>query len=139
MLKLSRINGVVIAATVLAGSLVLAAGAPAGWYISGSKPADYESGIDAQAQYSAHPSAYLKSRVAEIDGFGPLMQNFRADQYAGKRLRLKAFVKTEGVQEWAGLWMNSVKLEPVGVEVPTTGSGTPQDRNHPTNLDFESQ
>ena len=194
MLKLSGINGVVIAATALAVSLVLAAGAPAGWYISGSKPADYESGIDAQAQYSAHPSAYLKSKAAEIDGFGTLMQNFRADQYAGKRLRLKAFVKIEGVQEWAGLWMrvdkgrdvvafdnmqdrpikgtsgwqqysvvldvpqdatgiffgvllrgsgsvwmNSVKLEPVGVEVPTTGSGTPQDRKHPTNLDFESQ
>jgi hypothetical protein len=191
--KFSPMTGLMVAAVVVTSSLLLAAGVPAGWYLSGAKPADYESGTDAQAHYNSHPSAYLKSKKAEIDGFGTLMQNFRADQYAGKRLRFTAFVKTEGVQDWAGLWMrvdkgkesvafdnmydrpikgtsgwqqyavvldvpqnasgiffgvllhgtgtvwmNSVKIEAVGPDVPTTALPTMQDRDHPINLDFEN-
>jgi hypothetical protein len=33
------------------------------------------------------------------------MQSFRATQYAGKRVRLSAAVKSEKVNDWAGLWM----------------------------------
>jgi hypothetical protein len=33
------------------------------------------------------------------------MQDFRAEHYLGKRVRFSAFVKTEGTQDWAGLWM----------------------------------
>jgi hypothetical protein len=33
------------------------------------------------------------------------MQGFKADQYLGKRVRFSAFVKSEEVQNWAGLWM----------------------------------
>jgi hypothetical protein len=38
------------------------------------------------------------------------MQDFRADQYRGKRVRLSASVKTEDVQQWAGLWMRVDKV-----------------------------
>jgi len=191
--KFSLITGLMVVAVVIASSLLITAGVPTGWHLAGSKPADYESGIDKQAQYNAHPSAYLKSKTEVIDGFGTLMQNFRADQYAGKRMRFTAFLKSEGVQDWAGLWMrvdkgkesvafdnmqdrpirgsngwreyavvldvpqnatgiffgvllsgsgevwmNSVKVKPVGSEVPTTGSGATQNRDHPINLDFEN-
>jgi len=186
-------NGLKIVAAVVTFSLMLVAAVPQGRYLAGSKPADYESGIDAQAQYNSHPSAYLKSKKTSIDGFGTLMQDFRAEQYVGKRFRLTAFVKTDGVQEWAGLWMRvdkgresvafdnmqdrpikgtsgwhqyevvldvpenasgiffglllrgsgtvwvkSVKVEPVGPEVPTTGTAALQHRDHPNNLDFEN-
>ena len=33
------------------------------------------------------------------------MQNFAPAQYAGKRIRLSANIKTEGVTSWSGLWM----------------------------------
>jgi hypothetical protein len=33
------------------------------------------------------------------------MQDFRADKYLGKRVRFSAFVKSDGVQSWSGLWM----------------------------------
>jgi hypothetical protein len=192
-LRFPVINGLKVVTILVTCSLVLTAGVPQGWYLAGSKPAEYESGVDAQAQYNSHPSAYLKSKQAAVDGFGTLMQNFRADQYAGKRVRFTAFVKTEGVQDWAGLWMrvdkgkesvafdnmqnrpikgtsgwqqysvvldvpqnatgiffgvllsgtgavwmNSVKVESVGLEVPATGSATMQNRDHPVNLDFEN-
>jgi hypothetical protein len=81
------------------------AAAPTGWFIAGSKPSDYETAVDAQTVYNGKPSAYLKSKKPSIEGFGTLMQNFKADQYLGKRVRFNAFVKSEGLQDWAGLWM----------------------------------
>jgi hypothetical protein len=71
-----------------------------------SKPSEYKAGTDAQPAYNGHPSAYLKAKVADTGGFGRLMQDFRADNYLGKRVRFSAFVKPDGVQSWAaGLWM----------------------------------
>ncbi len=94
-----------ILALLAACSLALQAAPPKGWYVAGSKPAEYDSGIDTQTTFDGHPSAYLKAKVPGVEGFGTLMQDFRADHYAGKRVRFSAFVKTEGAQDWAGLWM----------------------------------
>jgi len=91
--------------TVFSLSLSLQAAAPRGWFLAGSKPASYDSGVDTLASYNSHSSAYLKSKEFRVDGFGTLMQDFRADRYLGKRVRFSAFVKTEDVQGWAGLWM----------------------------------
>jgi hypothetical protein len=92
-------------ALLLTFSLAMQASTPPGWILAGSKPASYEVGIDPQTPYENHGSAYLKSVVQEIDGFGTLMQSFRAEKYAGKRVRFSAFVKQDAVQDWAGLWM----------------------------------
>src|SRR5207249_4899818 len=75
-----------------------AGGVPRGWYLAGSKPADYAASVDPQAMYNGHPSACLKAQKPAAEGFGTLMQDFRAQKYAGKRLRLSAFAKTEGVK-----------------------------------------
>jgi hypothetical protein len=86
-------------------ALAVQAAAPAGWFVAGSKPASYEAGTDTQAAYNGHPSAYLKAKEPVSDGFGTLMQDFRADKYTGKRLRFSAFAKSDGVLDWAGLWV----------------------------------
>ena len=86
-------------------SLVLQPAPPRGWYVAGDSPTAYESGIDTQATYNGHPSAYLKAKMPGVEGFGTLMQDFRAELYLGKRVRFSAFVKTESAQDWAGLWM----------------------------------
>ncbi len=90
---------------LIAYSLSLQAAAPTGWFLAGSRPASYDTGIDGQIAYNGHPSAYLKSNQQVSYGFGTLMQEFRAEKYAGKRLRLSAFIKPDQVQDWAGLWM----------------------------------
>jgi hypothetical protein len=90
---------------LLTCSLAVQAAAPTGWFLAGTKPASYEAGTDAQAAYNGHPSAYLKARELDPGGFGTLMQDFRADKYVGKRVRFSAFVKSDGIQSWAGLWM----------------------------------
>jgi hypothetical protein len=169
--------------------------APQGWSMAGSKPANYETGVDSQASYHGFPSAYLKAKPSamEGEGFGTLMQQFSASQYAGKRVRLRASVKAEGVDDWAGLWMrvdkgstsvgfdnmqdrpikgtttwqdydvvldvpqdatliafgillsksgsvwlNGVKFETVGADVPTTAKAPKQLPEAPANLNFEN-
>jgi beta-lactamase regulating signal transducer with metallopeptidase domain len=80
-------------------------GAPRGWILAGSKPANYLTGVDQKSQYQGHPSAYLKAGPSATEGFGTLMQSFSATQYVGKRVRFSAAVKSEDVKDWAGLWM----------------------------------
>jgi hypothetical protein len=48
--------------------------------VHGTKPTEYETGVDAQAVHGGHSSVYLKGKKPAIDGFGTLMQDFKADQ-----------------------------------------------------------
>jgi hypothetical protein len=92
-----------VVAAISLSALTLCAAVPRGWYLSGSNSTDYESGID-QSQYEGRRVVYLKAAPA-TKGFGTLMQDFRADNYAGKRVRFSATLKAENVVDWAGLWM----------------------------------
>ena len=71
--------------------------APLGWFLAGSKPANYRTGIDTQMLRNALPSAYLVSTLQDTGGFGTLMQSIQATEYAGKRVRLRAWVRSENV------------------------------------------
>jgi hypothetical protein len=75
------------------------------WFMAGSDPQDYELGIDANVVRNGKNSGYLKAKVAEPRGFGTMMQMFKATDYLNKRMRFSAFVKSEGIEAWAGLWM----------------------------------
>jgi len=78
---------------------------PDGWIRAGSAPADFDMGVDQSVAHSGKASGYLKSKVAKPTGFGTLMQMCKAEQFHGKRVRLSAWVKTDNVTGWAGLWM----------------------------------
>jgi len=78
--------------------------APNGWFLAGSNPSNYRTGVDGAAMRAGLPSAYLRS-IANGNGFGTLMQSIGAANYAGKRVRLRGWVKSENVDDWAGLWM----------------------------------
>lgn len=84
------------------------------------------------AKEENHPSADLKK--PQIDGFGTLVQDFRADRYMGKRVRFRAFVKSEGVQNWAGLWMRVDK----GIGAPPLAFDNMQDRPITGTADWKS-
>ena len=79
--------------------------APAGWFMAGSKPQSYRTGVDQMAVREGQASAYLQSIAPVTDGFGTLMQSIAASKYAGKRVRLQAWVKSQDVKDWAGLWL----------------------------------
>ena len=83
--------------------------APTGWLLAGSSPADYRTGVDNERKYEGRPSAYLTSAVSNTEGFGTLMQSIDAATYAGKRIRLRAYVESHDVSKWAGMWMRADK------------------------------
>jgi len=85
-----------------------------GWLKSGAAPNDYEIGVDKQETYHGKLSAYIKARESPR-GFGTLMQTIKADAYVGKRLKMSGSVKSEGVQEWAGLWMRVDRSNKVSI------------------------
>lgn len=67
---------------------VAQADVPRGWILAGSKPAEYEVGVDRETVHGGQPSAFLKDENGNGEGFGTLMQQISAEQYRGKRLRL---------------------------------------------------
>lgn len=68
-----------------------------GWVLSGSHPFQFEMGIDRENVHQGKASGYLKSTmVQDIGEFATMMQQFKADRYLGKRLRLSSFIKTKG-------------------------------------------
>jgi len=107
------ITGRVLSRTFLAFAALFAAvlglyaaQAPKGWFLAGSKPALYETAVDSAITHAGMPSAYMRSKEPHVaEGFGTLMQQFSAKDYVGKRVRFAAFVKSENLERWVGLWM----------------------------------
>jgi hypothetical protein len=80
------------------------AGSPAGWHAAGKDPGSYEMTLDRSVSHSGAGSGCIKA-IGKPNGFGTLMQTFRADAYRGKRIRMWAYAKYSSVQKWAGLWL----------------------------------
>ena len=78
---------------------------PESWMAAGSKPKDYDMGKDSKVFHSGSSSAFIRSNQSSIQGFGTLMQTFKADMYFGKRVRMTGFIKTEDVKTWSSMWM----------------------------------
>lgn len=75
------------------------------WVKWGSHTEDYEVGGNPTINHGSENNGYIKSIVPEPKEFGTLMTNVKPDKYIDKRLKLSAFVKTEEIEDWAGLWM----------------------------------
>ena len=77
---------------------------PLGWFRAGSHPKHYVMGRDPKVQCNEAPTALLRSRKDSAEGFGTLMQSCSPGDFRGKRVRLSAEARTEGIEDWAGLW-----------------------------------
>jgi len=74
--------------------LVVQAALPRGWLLAGTKPSEYEVGVDVDQMYQGRATAFLKSKTLNTDGFGTLMQSIKAEQYLGRKVRLSAILFT---------------------------------------------
>lgn len=82
------------------------ASVPEPWIVAGKSPEMYEAGVDVDGSGSGNKGAkYLRMVKGDGKSWGTLMQQFSAEQYRGKRVRLQADVMTHAVSDWAGLWM----------------------------------
>lgn len=75
------------------------------WYNRGSMPKSYEMGLDKTAESRNQNVLKIKSIESKISGFGTLMKTIKSDLYLGKTVKMTAYVKSENVKSWAGLWM----------------------------------
>jgi len=99
-----RTHSVLLMVAGLFLPVVAAPATPAGWFLAGSDPGSYVVERDPTVTHDGKKSASLAS-TRTPKGFGTLMQSIAATDYRGKRLRLTAWVKANGVKNWAGVWM----------------------------------
>jgi len=78
---------------------------PKGWFAAGDSPKKYEMGIDKGAGQDGKNAATIKSIETNISGFGTLMQQCKAEKYAGMKIKMSAMVKSVNVTNWSGLWL----------------------------------
>jgi hypothetical protein len=103
-------NYKVLIAAALAATVVQARDVdpslPQPWFKNGQPPAAEKcaTGVDAEIETRGTPNLTVKCD-APYEGFVGIMQNFAADKYRGQRVRFSALVKSEGVEDWGGLWM----------------------------------
>ncbi|MGE7186800.1 helix-turn-helix transcriptional regulator [Peribacillus sp. NPDC006672] len=77
-----------------------------GWNLSGSHPFNYKMGIDREIFHKGQASGFLKSVTTESkEEFATMMQQFKAENYLGKRMKLSGFLKSKDVDGFCGLWM----------------------------------
>lgn len=94
----------VMAAVMIAGTMAAAGDPlPEGWM--GGNTQDYEIGTDKEIFKEGKTAAFIKAKTDNPENFGTIVQSFSAESYLGKRVRMSAFVKADGITDWAGLWM----------------------------------
>jgi AraC-like DNA-binding protein len=78
-----------------------------GWIITGTVPSEYSVDFDSVIFYKGTRSVRIKGESDTIDDsdYMTVMQQVKACDYIGKRIRFSAFIKTQKVEEWCGLWM----------------------------------
>jgi hypothetical protein len=88
-----------------------------GWFVSGAAES-YEAAVDLEVRRGGRASQRLTARHAAPQGYGVLVQVLPAQPFHGERLRVKAFVKTQGVAGRADVW---ARVQ--ATEAPTDGCG----------------
>jgi len=77
-----------------------------GWNLSGSHPFNYRMGIDREILNKGKGSGFLKSVTVQSQGeFATMMQEFKADKYIDKRIKLSGFLKAKDIDGFCGFWM----------------------------------
>ncbi len=75
------------------------------WYYAGSLPGSYIMGPDENIKLSNQDVFKIQSIEDKIKGFGTIMKTIKSDLFSGKTVKMTAYVKSEKVKSWAGLWM----------------------------------
>ena len=100
LLALTILGTLTLGTRISSGAGVL----PNGWLGRGANPEAYEMIVDRAVKHSGKAGAHIKFIGENSAGFGTLMQNFKADEYRGKRVRMSAWVKSDNA-EAAQIWM----------------------------------
>lgn len=76
-----------------------------GWFPAGSDPKEYKMDIVSNVKHSGSNAAMIKYTADDKpSGFGTYMQMHQPGEWAGKKLKMTGYVKTENVDGWCGMW-----------------------------------
>jgi len=76
------------------------------WFLTGAGGGNFRAHVDTSIFHSGTASGSVQAMgAAGPSESGVLMQQFLAEEYRGKRLRMSAYIKSENVENWAALWM----------------------------------
>jgi len=76
------------------------------WKISSSTPQDYDYGVERESNKQCTHSAYIKALKEEPRSPLTLQQFVKANDYAGRRIRLSGRLRASGVAEQANLYVS---------------------------------
>jgi hypothetical protein len=82
--------------------------------IDGQEAYDFFGGVDTVVKHGGDRSVTFFAIDVTKDDHARLAQRFMADRYRGRRVRFSAYMKTNKVNGWAGLWMRIDTVEKVG-------------------------
>jgi hypothetical protein len=98
-----KISAPILAGLAICFTALSHAVPPKGW--SSAPTEEYQIGTDRSDP--AKPAAYIESVVPAPKQFIALNQTFSAEDYRGKRVRLKGAIKTKDVAKWSGFWLRA--------------------------------
>ena len=78
---------------------------PKGWYADGNNKENYEVEIAKGEGMDGSNAATIKCKGEAYDQFGSLVQESSPEKYLGKQVKMTAYVRSEDVKNWAGLWL----------------------------------
>lgn len=78
---------------------------PSRWFLAGSNYRDFEVTMDEKIAYNGKKSARIDSKIQDPPGFTTLMQRCNVLKFRGKRIKMTGFIKSEGVQDTAMMWI----------------------------------
>jgi hypothetical protein len=76
---------------------------PPAWILTGMHPQEFTAGVD--QDLGVKGAKFLRNKADDPHAWAALAQPVSARNYLGQRIRFRAFVKTQEVSGWAGLWM----------------------------------
>jgi hypothetical protein len=100
-----------VPAPVSQGTLIVQM-VPSEWLLRGDGRYDYETYPDTSETYSGTASAYLAPKDPDWRGDVYLVKMVNQPELAGKRVRVSAYIKSEGVKSHAELWLTPAEYLP---------------------------
>lgn len=77
---------------------------PESWFIQSSSPGVYHLSSDTSTSYSDSTCAVIWSSGVN-DEYAMVGQGIVCGDFQGKRVRFTAYLKTENIAQWAGVWL----------------------------------
>lgn len=77
-----------------------------GWLVSGNNFEKYDIGLDKTYFHSGQQSVKISRKNSlYTEDFATVMQQVNAKNYLKKRIRLSAYLKSEEINGWGGIWL----------------------------------